>query len=116
MSDIKLLYNPNCSKCRSALSTLQEHDVEPEVIRYLDTPLSEASLREVIQILEDDPIDLVRKDSNFRDLGLKADDYVDTDAIVKLLVEHPILMQRPIAIQGARAFIARTPDKVQALL
>ena len=116
MDEIKLLYNPNCSKCRNALATLNENDIEPEVVEYLSEPLSEKHLRQVIDILEDDPTDLVRKDRNFDELGLDANDYQDVDSIVSLLMEHPILMQRPVAIQGQKAFIARTPDKVETLL
>ena len=116
MSVTKLLFNPNCSKCRSALSTLQENDLEPEVVEYLEQPLTERHLRLVIEMLEDDPADLVRKDRNFEALGLNANDYQDVDSIVNLLLEHPILMQRPVAIQGERAFIARSPEKVQSLL
>lgn len=116
MSDIKLLYNPSCSKCRVALDTLQEHELQPEVLEYLSTPLTESQLRDLLAILDDDPADLVRKDRNFTELGLNAEDYVEVDPIVKLLVAHPILMQRPIAIQGNRAFIARTPQRVQTLL
>lgn len=116
MSEIKLLFNPNCSKCRNALSTLQENNVEPEVIEYLNDPLSQEQLRNVLEILVDDPADLVRKDNNFKELGLSADDYVDVDSVVNLLSDHPILMQRPIAIQNNKAFIARTPEKVNDLL
>ena len=104
MSEIKLLFNPNCSKCRNALSTLQENHVEPKLIEYLNDPLSEEQLRNVIEILEDDPAELVRKDNNFKELGLNPDDYLDVDSIVKLLSEHPILMQRPIAIQKQQGF------------
>lgn len=116
MSEFKLLYNPNCSKCRNALAALNERDIEPEITEYLNEPLNEAQLRNLIDILEDDPADLVRKDSNFQELGLNADDYTDNDSIVALLLDHPILMQRPVAIKDGKAFIARTDERVQELV
>lgn len=116
MSDIKLLYNSSCSKCRNALSTLKENDIDPDVIEYLNDPLTEEQLRGLLEILEDEPADLVRKDTNFQKLGLDQNDYADADSIVTLLVQHPILMQRPIAIHANKAFIARTPEKVNELL
>ena len=59
---------------------------------------------------------LVRKDKHFKDLGLNAADYATVDAVVKLLVEHPRLMQRPIAVRGGRAVVGRPSEKVEELL
>ena len=59
---------------------------------------------------------LVRKDKNFKNLGLNAADYTTVDAVVKLLAEHPRLMQRPIAVRGGKAVVARPSAKVEALL
>lgn len=67
-------------------------------------------------MLEGPPADLVRKDKRFSELGLKAEDYVDKQKIVALLLRHPALMQRPIVIRGDRAVIARPPEKLTALL
>ncbi|MDE0371059.1 MAG: hypothetical protein OXI73_00725 [Rhodospirillales bacterium] len=62
------------------------------------------------------PAALVRKDKHFKDLGLDAKDYTTVDAVVKLLAEHPRLMQRPIAVRGGRAVIGRPSEKVEELL
>jgi arsenate reductase len=59
---------------------------------------------------------LVRKDRQFADLGLQASDYVTRDAVVDLLLQHPVLMQRPIVIRGNQAVLARPAEKVLALL
>jgi arsenate reductase len=58
----------------------------------------------------------VRKDKRFAELGLRADDYIAREAVVDLLLRHPELMQRPVAVRGERAVIARPGDKVLALL
>jgi arsenate reductase len=57
----------------------------------------------------------VRHDKRFAELGLKAADYTTPATVVKLLLAHPELMQRPIAIRAGRAVIARPPEKLEAL-
>ena len=67
-------------------------------------------------MLQSPAAELVRKDKRFAELGLKADDYVDRESVIALLLEHPELMQRPIVIRGRRAIIARPGEKVLELL
>ena len=67
-------------------------------------------------MLPDPPAELVRKDKNFKELGLNEADYQTRDAVIELLLEHPVLMQRPIIIRGDRAIIARPSEKVLELL
>ena len=73
-------------------------------------------MRGFIRMIDDPPAELVRKDKNFKDLGLDAGDYTTEDAVVALLLEHPRLMQRPVAVRRDRAIIARPSAKVEALL
>lgn len=115
MSDLRLLHNPKCSKSRTALDLLQSQGADPEVIRYLDTPPDRATL-ELVATQLDDPSVLVRKDPHFKELGLDPADYTDAAAVVDLLVEHPRLMERPVAIRGDRAVLGRPPERVLDLL
>ena len=85
-------------------------------MQYLKTPLDEDALREILGMVDASPGDLVRKDKHFKDLGLNAADYNSVDAVVKLLAEHPRLMQRPIAVRGGRAVIGRPSENVEELL
>lgn len=112
---MKVYFNQNCSKCRNAVAQLDEKGRDYDLVRYLDEPLSRAELREIIDMLQDPLEELVRKDQNFRDLGLNAQDYQTKDTVLALLAEHPKLMQRPIIVQDGQAYIARTPEKVDAL-
>ena len=66
--------------------------------------------------MPDAPAELVRKDKNFRALGLDPGDYTTRDEVVKLLLEHPKLMQRPVIILGDKAVIARPSEKVYELI
>jgi arsenate reductase len=95
---------------------LRDRNVEFDVIEYLKQPLSRETLMQFLVLLPNEPADLIRKDKNFKQLGLKADDYVTRDAVVDLLLEHPVLMQRPVIIRGERAIIARPSDTVNELL
>ena len=95
---------------------MRDRNVEFDVIEYLKQPLSRETLIQFLDLLPNEPADLVRKDKKFKQLGLNADDYVTRDAVVDLLLEHPVLMQRPVIIRGERAVIARPSDTVNELL
>ncbi len=112
MSDLTLLHNPKCSTSRSALEAVQAAGVDAEVVQYLKEPLDEAQLRELIDKLEDEPTELVRRDSFFKDQGLTDADVASVDQVVAVLVEHPRLMQRPVLVTGDRAIIGRPKDRV----
>ena len=73
-------------------------------------------MRDFIALVDEPPAELVRKDNNFKKLGLDAGDYTTEDTVVALLLEHPRLMQRPVVVRGDRAVIARPSVKVEALL
>ncbi len=70
----------------------------------------------LIDLVGEPPAEFIRKDRNFKQLGLDAADYTTRDAVVGLLQEHPKLMQRPIVVRGDRAVIARPSEKVEELL
>ncbi|WP_338749730.1 arsenate reductase (glutaredoxin) [Janibacter alittae] len=112
MSDLTVLHNPKCSTSRSALETLDASGAQAEVVQYLKEPLDEAALRELIGKLEDEPSDLVRRDSFFKDQGLTDADVATVDQVVAVLVEHPRLMQRPVIVKDDRAIIGRPKERV----
>ena len=95
---------------------MRERDVEFDVIEYLKTPLSREDLERIVDLVPESPEEMVRKDKNFSELGLNADDYKSKDPVVDILLEHPKLMQRPVMIRGERAVIGRPSEKVLALL
>jgi len=73
-------------------------------------------LERFLDLLPNEPADLVRQDSHFKELGLDIGAYQSPDAVVDLLLEHPRLMQRPVVVRGNRAVIARPPELVEELL
>jgi len=86
------------------------------VIEYLKSPLGRADFERFLDLLPDEPAELVRKDKKFKELGLNADDYVTREAVVEVLLQHPELMQRPVIIKDQKAVIARPSEKVLELL
>ena len=116
MADVTILHNPACSTSKHALAEAEQSGTATEIVQYLKAPLDRAALLELIDILDDPPADLVRKDPYFAQLGLAAEDYVSPEAVADLLVAHPRLMQRPVLIKGNRAIIGRPKDRVRAFL
>ncbi len=95
---------------------MQERGVEFDVIEYLKSPLGREDFERFLDLLPDEPAELVRKDKKFKELGLNADDYVTREAVVEILLQHPELMQRPVIIKDQKAVIARPSEKVLELL
>jgi arsenate reductase len=95
---------------------LRERDVEFDVIEYLKNPLSKSDLARILELLPNKPGDLVRNDKKFKELGLNHDDYQTAESVIDLLLEHPVLMQRPIGIKGDRAVISRPAASIEELL
>lgn len=116
MSDVELWHNPRCSTSRNALALLRERGVEPKIVEYLKAPPSAARLEKVLKMLGKEPRELMRKkEAEYRDLGL--DDPKKTKKeLVQAMVEHPILIERPVAIRGDRAALGRPAEKVLEVL
>jgi arsenate reductase (glutaredoxin) len=112
VAELTVFHNPGCSTSKHALATLDDLGVEHDVVQYLKHPPDRATLEHLLEILEDPPGDLVRKDPYFTQLGLDPDAYTTPAAVVDLLLEHPRLMQRPVLVRGDRAIIGRPKDRV----
>ncbi len=115
--NVKIYHNPRCSKSRQTLQILQERGIEPEVVKYLETPPSEKELRDIIRMLGlSSARDLMRKkEKEYKELGL--DDPAKTeDELIRAMVEHPRLIERPIVIRDGKAALGRPPEKVIDIL
>jgi arsenate reductase len=117
MTDVQIFHNPSCSKSRGALEILSEQGVDPDIVKYLETPPGRETLERILDAIDEPPASLVRtEDKKFKELGLDASAYTDRDAVIALLLEHPALMQRPVVFVGDNAVIARPSEKVLDLL
>ena len=87
------------------------------MVLYMKEPPDRETLEAIVAGLEDPVEDLVRKDSQFKKLGLDPDDYVgNAGAVVDLLVDRKALLQRPIVVKGKRAIIGRPKDRIAEFL
>lgn len=103
---ITIYHNPRCQKSRTALQHIESVDENIKVVEYLKTPPTVKELKEVLELLKLKPIDIVRKKEPLFISDYKEGSYTDAQWL-KILVEHPILIERPIVIQGNKAIIAR---------
>lgn len=111
-----LLHNPRCSKSRAALDLLLSRGIEPEVVRYLDTPLDADALRTLLRRLDIAPRALLRTGEDvYRELGL-ADAALDDEALIAAMAAHPKLIERPILLRGEHAVIGRPTERLLKLL
>jgi arsenate reductase len=115
MADATIYHNPRCTKSRQAMQVIEELGVDAEVVKYLETPPDEATLRSILAKLDEPASALVRREK-WAELGVSADDVATADGVVQVLLRHPELMQRPIVVKGDRAVIGRPTEKVTELL
>lgn len=109
-------HNPNCSKSRQALQLLEERGIQPTIRQYLKEPLTEAELTQLLALLGKKPVELIRKGEDlYKTLELDAAD-VDDTRLIKAMVEHPKLIERPILSNGQQARIGRPPEQLLEIL
>jgi arsenate reductase len=118
MADVTIWHNPNCSTSRYAVELAAELGVAVDERRYLlvaNRPTRDEVVA-LLDVLEDPPSALVRRDATFDKLGL-ADDDVDTAAkVADVLAATPSLLQRPVLVAKGRAIIGRPKDRVAPFL
>ena len=90
--------------------------VDVDIVNYIKTPPDADTLRAIIAKLEDEPTELVRRDSMWKKLGLTEDDARTDDQIVALLVKHKQLLQRPVVVTADKAIVGRPKERVAELL
>ena len=112
---LQILHNPRCGKSRSCVAFTTDLNVPFEIRNYLENPLDEAELKTLIKKLKIKSIELVRQKETAWIENYKGKTMTDSD-IIKALVKYPILMERPIVIEGERAIIGREIEKLANFL
>ncbi|QKX18801.1 arsenate reductase (glutaredoxin) [Microbulbifer sp. YPW1] len=111
-----IYHNPRCSKSRQTLQLLQDNNIEPEVVLYLETPPDAAALKSLLGKLGIGARDLLRKGEDaYKALNLK-DTALADDALIEAMVAHPKLIERPIVVKGDKAVLGRPPENVLELI
>jgi len=112
---LTIYHNPKCKKSREGLKYLQTKGIALEVVNYIINGISEQELKDIIKKLNLSPSDIVRKQEDLYRKELKGKSFTDIEWM-KILVENPRLIQRPIVVAKYKAVIAQPPDKVEELL
>ena len=118
MSNDKVIiyHNPKCSKSRETLQILQDNNIEPEIIDYLEDPPTAQKLKKIIALLGVSARDLMRStEPAYTDADLDDDSLSEND-IIEAICEYPALLQRPIVISKNRAIIGRPPARVLEII
>ncbi len=115
MPDVTIWHNARCSKSRQAKALLEDDlAVSAEVREYLKEPPTREELVELMGLLGlDDPRAMMRTGEDaYRQLGLAE---AGPDELLDAIVEHPILLERPIVVHDGVAVIGRPPELLKTL-
>ncbi len=113
---MKIYHFPRCSKSRAGLNYLKEKGVKPDIIQYLkDQPFTEDSLKKVLMKLNKKPQEIIRTQEKDYKQQFKGKNFTE-DEWIKILVEYPRLIQRPVVEGKTRAVIGNPPENIDELL
>lgn len=113
---IQIFHNPRCSKSRQTLELLKEQGVEPEVVRYLETPPTEQELSDILDALDRQPRELMRtKEPEYKELELD-NPALSRAHLIAAMVANPKLIERPIVRAKGKAAVGRPPESVLEIL
>ena len=114
--DIVIYHNPKCGTSRNTLAMIRNAGVEPHVIEYLKTPPSKAMLKQLLDRMGISVRDLLReKGTPYAELGL-GDPSLSSDRLLDAMIDHPILVNRPIVVTPKGVRLCRPSEQVLDLL
>ncbi|SBW11175.1 arsenate reductase [uncultured Alphaproteobacteria bacterium] len=114
--DVTIYHNPKCGTSRNVLALIRHAGIEPHVIEYLKDPPPRQVLVDLAAWMEVGPRAMLRrKEKLYAELGLD-DPTLSDDALFDAMVEHPILIERPIVVTDRTAALCRPSERVLDLL
>ena len=112
---MKIFHNPRCRKSRETLQIIQDKNVEPEIVLYLEEKLSKAQMKKILKQLGMKAEQLLRKGEPVFKEKYKGKE-LSEDQWIEAMIENPKLIERPIVISGDKAVLGRPPENVLELL
>ncbi|WP_417605282.1 arsenate reductase (glutaredoxin) [Oceanimonas baumannii] len=111
-----IYHNPRCSKSRETLALLEQQGLEPEIIKYLDTPPDAEQIKVLLnQLGMSSARELMRtKEELYKTLELAG--VTDEDALIAAMTANPKLIERPIVVCNGKAALGRPPEQVLDIL
>ena len=116
MAQYTIYHNPRCSKSRQTLALLEENNIQPSIVLYLETPPNQQTLMELLKKLGKTPRDILRKSEDaYKEKGL-SDSSLSDAQLIQAMVDEPKLIERPIVVRGKQAVLGRPPENVLELI
>jgi len=113
---VRIYHNPRCSKSRQTLQLLRDRGIEPEIVEYMKQPPSAVVLDGLLRAMGMQPRDLMRrKEAPYAALNLDDPGMMRGDLIMAM-IENPVLIERPIVVNGDKVALGRPPEAVLAIL
>jgi len=116
-SSVTIYHNPRCSKSRATLQLLEDNDIQPNIIEYMNEPPDRATLEKIIGMLGLPVRDILRSHEQvFKDAGMDDADLSD-DEIYEAITQCPTLLERPIVVvDNRKAALGRPPENVLEII
>ena len=116
MADVTLFHIPACGTSRNTLALIRHAGIEPQVIEYLKTPPGKEQLRALVAAMGIPVRALLReKGTPYAELGLADPKWTD-DQLLDFMVQHPILMNRPVVVTPLGTKLCRPSEEVLEIL
>ena len=111
-----IFHNPRCSKSRACLELITSMGITPRVKLYLDEIITNDEQKNILHMLCIKPRELLRiSEEEYKTYNLD-DNKLEDEEIIKIIIENPILIQRPLVIANNSAIIGRPPENIFKLL
>ena len=113
MNTITIIRNPRCSKSRETLQIIESRGYQARIIDYLNGELTKELLEDIIKKLNVHPREILRtKEDEYKTLNI---DFNNADEVIKAILKHPKILERPIVVKGNHVVIGRPPENVLKL-
>ena len=113
--EITIYHNPRCRKSREAIQHLEEHNINFEVVKYLEDNLNEKELSDILTKVGKKPSEVLRKNETLWKTEFKNKNLGEKEILI-VLVKYPKLIERPIIISDDTGVIARPLENLIAFL
>ena len=116
MPEITIFHNPACGTSRNVLGLIRHAGLEPRVVEYLKTPPTKDELRQLLAAMHLPVRALLReKGTPYAELGLADPKWTD-EQLLDFIVQHPILMERPVVVTPLGTKLCRPSEEVLEIL
>ncbi|MCF6170003.1 MAG: arsenate reductase (glutaredoxin) [Bacteroidales bacterium] len=111
---LKVYHNPRCKKSRAGLQFVKNKTSEFEVVEYLKNPITESEMKALLMKLNKKPLEMIRTQEAIYKSDFKGKNFTD-DEWVKIMLENPRLIKRPIVVKGNKAIWGDPAEELAVL-